>query len=50
MENREGKMQISKLRLIKGIISLMLFLGILAFVLTVVTAIYAKGSGIDVIK
>ena len=50
MENREGKMQISKLRLIKGIISLMLFLGILAFVLTVVTAIYAKRSGIDVIK
>jgi len=50
MENREGKMQISKLRLIKGIISLMLFLGIFAFVLTVVTAIYAKRSGIDVIK
>ena len=50
MENREGKMQISKLRLIKGIISLMLFLGILAFVLTVVTVILAKRSGIDVIK
>lgn len=50
MENREGKMQISKQRLIKGIISLMLFLGIFAFVLTVVTAIHAKRSGIDVIK